>query len=106
MRHIQVVGTSKPQDFQVLSDGAPLNGSTWTIAIEFRLTGLSAAQLSGVSQVTVAWLDAALGKVRASGVEFLPLGTYYFRFVITDGSGKDAYADSDAGADEWRVVRV
>ncbi len=111
MRHITVVGTSELQTFQLLEDGGPLNGSTWDVEIAFRtdvVPALTPEQVSGISQVTAAWLDQLTGTVRVSGVEFLPTGKYYFRFEVT-GGGKTAYfpvAQPGGAAAEWFVVHV
>lgn len=106
MKHTIVFGTTEPQDFALLDDGEALVGTGFDIGIEFRETGLSEEQLAEVAEVSVAWLDQAAGTVRVTNFEDLPIGTYYVRFTLTDSGGKVGYAPNEAGADEWRVVRV
>lgn len=55
---------------------------------------------------TVAWLVAADGTVRVTGVEVLPLGNYRVRYRLTDGAGKFGFAPNGEKADLWTVVSV
>ena len=104
MRHVTVIGTTKPQIFQMRSDGLPMNGTGHTIAIAFRISELTAAQIAGTSQVVAAWFTQATGKVQVTGHDMLPLGNYYGRFVL-DGAN-DEFIPGDESAFLWRVVRV
>lgn len=108
MTHTMVIGTTEPQDFQLLDDGAVLVGTGLDVAIEFRTAGLTAAQLAATatSAISVAWLAQATGTVRVTGMEGLPLGTYYFRFTLEDLTGDIGYVPNEATSDEWRVVRI
>lgn len=98
-----VVGTSEPQEFQLLQDGVPLNGTGFSVAIEFR---------GGVGEPTaptlsVAWLDQAAGTVRVSGVEIMIVERYHFRFKLTDAGAKVGYIPNLASLPNvWNVVRV
>lgn len=98
MTHTMVEGTSEPQDFQLLDDGAPLDGTGWTVGIEWRGDDPTGP--------TVDWLSQADGTVRVSGCEDMAVGIYPFRFTIANGGGALAYVPNAASADEWRVVRV
>lgn len=98
--HVIVYGTSEPQDFALLDDGAALDGSSLTLGLEAR-TG------EDITGVSAAWISAAAGTVRVTGVENLALGRYHVRFTLTDGSGKKGYCPNlSVPADEWHVVRV
>lgn len=55
---------------------------------------------------TVAWLVAADGTVRVTGVEVLALGNYRVRYRLTDGAGKYGFAPNGEKADLWTVVSV
>jgi sugar (pentulose or hexulose) kinase len=106
MQHIIVLGTSEPQDFQILDDGAALVGTGFDVGLEVRATGLTTEQLTAFNALVVTWLSQAAGTVRVTGIEDLPLGTYYPRYTLTDSGGNVGYAPNGSGADEWRVVRV
>jgi hypothetical protein len=98
MKHTMVVGTTEPQDFELLESGAALDGTDLEVEIEFR---------EDVSGVTVAWLDQAGGTVRVSGAENLSARTYHFRFKVTDNSDDFGYIPNlESAPNEWRVVRV
>jgi hypothetical protein len=98
MKHTMVVGTTEPQDFELLESGAALDGTDLDIAIEFR---------ESVSGVTIAWLDQGEGTVRVTGVENLSARTYHFRFKLTDNSDDFGYIPNlESAPNEWRVVRV
>jgi hypothetical protein len=98
MKHTMVVGTTEPQDFELLETGAALVGTDLDVEIEFR---------EDVSGVTAAWLDQAGGTVRVTGAENLLARTYHFRFKLTDGSDDFGYIPNlDTAPNEWRVVRV
>jgi hypothetical protein len=97
MMHEMVLGTSEPQDFQLLTDMQPLNGTGLTVGIQFRETG--------VTGVSVAWLDQAAGTVRVTGAENLERRTYHVRFTLTDGNGKLGYAPGPSDAFDWVVTR-
>lgn len=105
-KYTLVLGTSEPQDVQLEDDGAALVGTGFDVALDFREQGLSSAQLAALAGVSVAWLDQAAGTVRLSGMEDLPLGTYYLRYTLTDGGSNVGYVPNGAIADEWRVVPV
>ncbi len=97
MMHEMVLGTSEPQDFQLLNNKQPLDGTGLTVGIEFREVG--------VIGVTAAWLDQAAGTVRVTGVENLERKTYHARFTLTDGSGKVGYVPGPSDAFDWVVTR-
>lgn len=99
MTHVMVVGTEEAQDFQLLDDGVALVGTGFTIDIEWRTAPSSPAP-------TVAWLSQAVGTVRVTGCEGMALGSYPFRFILTDGAGSEGYAPNGLAADVWKVVRV
>lgn len=106
MKHVIVLGTSEPQEFQLEDDGAPLVGTGFDVALDWREQGLSAEQIAALESVDVVWLNQAAGTVRVTGIEELPLGTYYLRYTLTDSGGKVGYCPNEPGADEWRVVKV
>ena len=95
MRIITIEGDSEPKDFQILNDGAALNGTGWTPTIVMPDTAPA---------LTVAWLDQAAGTVRVTGHEALTEGDYLFRFQLTNGAGKIGFAPNIKQADKWRVV--
>lgn len=97
--HTMVVGTSEPQDFQLLDDGVALVGAGWTVAIEFRAP-------APATPPTVAWLNQATGTVRVTGCASMPVGRYYCRFRITDGDDAEAFVPGVPAALEWRVIAV
>lgn len=99
MTHIMVVGTSEPQDFELLNNGAAIDGSSLGVDIEWRAPAPS-------NPPTVAWLSAAAGTVRVTGAEGMAVGTYPFRFILTDGASDDGFAPNGAAPDVWRVVPV
>ena len=101
MTHTMVVGTTEPQDFQLLDDHAPLVGTGLDIDIEFRANEVDAEDLP-----SVAWLSQATGTVRVTDVESLAVGTYHFRFTLTDSGGKVGYVPNESATDVWRVVRI
>jgi len=97
--HIMVVGTSEPQDFQLLEDGVAKDGTGWDVDIEWRD--------SPDTPPTVAWLVQASGTVRVTGTESMAVGQYRFRFSLTDGGGDVGYVPNlDKEANVWRVVRL
>lgn len=100
MKHTIVEGTTEPQDFALLDDGAALVGTGFDLGIDFRETS------DELDDVVVAWLNQATGTVRVTGLEGLPTGKYHVRFTLTDGAGKVGYVPNGVGADEWSVVRV
>lgn len=98
MTHDIVLGTTEPQDFQLLDDHVALVGTGLTIGLAFR----EAVD----TPPTAAWLDQAAGTVRVTGVDELPVGEYHVRFTLTDSGGNVGYAPNAAPPDVWRVVRV
>lgn len=100
MVHVIPVETSEPQDFQLRDDGAAYDGTGITVTLEIaESTGATIA-----TPPTVAWISAAAGTVRVSGVETLAVGTYYVRYVLTDGAGKVGYIPNGRPPDIWYVV--
>jgi flagellar hook assembly protein FlgD len=100
MTHVMVEGTSEPQDFALYSDGAALDGTGFTVEIQWR------SEPSG-GPPTVDWLSQAGGTVRVSDTENMPEGAHYFRWKLTDGSGNIGYVPNlDKAPNVWRVHRV
>jgi hypothetical protein len=97
MTIITIVGDSEPKDFQILNNGVVLNGAGLTVGIVLP---------AEAPALTAAWLDQAAGKVRVTGHEQLQIGSYYFRFTLTDGSGQIGFAPNVKKADKWTVVPV
>jgi hypothetical protein len=107
MTHILVLGTSEPQDFQLTDDDLPLVGTSLTLGIQFRTSGLSAAKVAAIAALTTAWISQAAGTVRLSSTEGLPVGEYHFRWSLTDTGGKVGYIPNlDASPNILRVVKV
>lgn len=102
MTHIIPVGTSEAQDFLLRNDGAALDGTGYTVALE--IENRSGAAIA--TPPTVAWISAAAGTVRVSGVETLDEGTYVVRFALTDGASDVGYAPNHRAPDVWIVVPV
>ena len=98
MTHQMVVGTSEPQDFQLLDDGVALVGTGFDVAIVFR-------RPPGGTP-TVEWLNQAVGTVRVSGVDEMTVGSHYFRFHLTDSGGGDGYVPNLDPANLWMVSPV
>jgi hypothetical protein len=98
MTYTMVVGTTKPQDFQITSDDAPFNAADYAVAIVFRVP-IEAVVLE------VAWLSEATSTVRVTGVETLPVGRHKFRFSIEDDAGNIEYSPNHlAEPHTWVVV--
>lgn len=104
MTHVIVIGTSEPQDFQLIDRGNAVAGAGIVPSIE--ASHKIGDVTTPVSGLAVAWLDAAAGKVRVTGVEALDVGTYLVRFKLTDSGGEVGFAPNGARADVWRVVAV
>jgi len=98
LTHIMVVGTSEPQDFLLLNNGAAVVGTSLTVGLEWRGT-------APAGTFSVSWLDAPAGKVRVTGTGSMVIGIYPFRFTLTDGGGAKGYCPN-RGAHQWRVVAV
>lgn len=97
-----VSGTSEPYDFQLRNNGAVLDGTGFTLALEvYRGTTLLT---TGVP--TAAWLAQASGTVRVSGINQLATGSYRVRYKLTDVGGKVGYVPNQAVPDTWSVVKV
>lgn len=103
MTHTIPFGTSEPQDFALLDEGAPLVGTGLTL--ELVITEANGTAL-GSPAPTVAWLVQADGTVRVLGTETLSLGSYSVRYQLTDGLGQVGYAPNGDAADTWDVVPV
>lgn len=104
-KHIIVVGTSEPQDFEVRNDGVALDGTGYDVALE--ITQLVNGVATPVSNPPTAnWLTAATGKVRVTGVESLAIGNYLVRFRVTDGGNAIGFFPNGDKADLWRVVDI
>jgi hypothetical protein len=97
------VGTTGPQDFQLLDDGLPLVGTGLDVALV--ISYANGASI-GSPEPTAAWLSQANGTVRVSGAGTLPVGTYSVRYQLTDGVGNVGYAPNGDAADDWDVVRI
>jgi len=93
-------GRTKPIDTQLLSNGAPFDGSGITITIELRDRTGALITPTG----TVGWLNAATSTVRftPSAIDLTvvrsPIGVYY---KLTAGGDID-YAPTGEG-DEWVI---
>lgn len=98
MKHEMVVGTSEAQDFQLLDNRVALNGTGLSIGIEFAVAPGGAP--------TIAWLNQATGTVRVSNVAGMVVGTYPFRFTLTDGGGKKGYVPNSKAPDVWIVAAL
>lgn len=97
MTHTIVVGTTEPQDFALFDDAEALVGTSWDVGLEFRET---------VSGPAVAWISAAAGTARVTGLDGLTAGIYHFRFTLTDGV-EVAYVPSELiDAITLRVIPV
>jgi hypothetical protein len=97
-----VEGTSEPQDFQILDDGAELVGTGLTLAIRVYSNGT----LVSTSPPTVAWLDQAAGTVQVSGIESLAAGEYNVRYTLTDSGGKVGFVPGGpnvTASDTWII---
>jgi len=99
MTHTMVVGTTEPQDFQLLDDGVAIDGSGLTIGLDWRGTDPTGSP-------AVAWLVQASGTVRVTSVGTMAVGSYPFRFSLTDGAGKIGYCPNAGVPNTWRVVDV
>lgn len=96
------VGTSEPQDFEVLDRNEPVNGTGWTVTLEV-------ARADGGTIVTppaATVLTANPLRVRVTGTEALALGRHYARFKLTDGGGGVGYAPNRVFPMVWRVVPI
>lgn len=96
-------GTSDPQDFQLVENGQPLVGTGYDVALVITFDN---GVLVGSPAPTAAWLNQALGTVRVTGVDLLPIGQYRVRYQLMDGIGNVGYAPNGDVADEWDVVAV
>jgi hypothetical protein len=94
--HVMVEGTTEPQDFQLTENGAALDGTDWTIGLDFR---------EDVSGVTAEWLDQAAGTVRVDGLGELPTGFYHVRFTLTDGASIAYVPSRESNAQLIRIIR-
>jgi hypothetical protein len=95
-----VVGTSEPQDFQLLDEGVPFVGTGFTVEIVWR--GNAPA-----GPLSVAWISAADGTVRLTGTSQIAVGTYGFRWKLTDGIGQVGFIPNlHELHDTLRVVRA
>lgn len=103
MTHEMVILTSEPQDFQLLNDGSPLDGTGWTVTIVFQEDD---AETTWPEDVVADWLDQTAGTVRVTGIENMPLGLHRFRFKLTDGGGQVGFVPNEAAPDVWKVVRI
>jgi hypothetical protein len=90
-----LVGDTQPKDFQITSNGAPLDATGWTVGLTVPVAGM-----------TVEWLDAPTGTVRVTGHETLKPGQVKFRFKLTSGTGKVCYAPSGGAPDVWIVKKA
>lgn len=93
-----IFGATEPQDFQILEDGQPFDGTGYTVQAVFGSDVPNAV-------ITAAWLEQGTGKVRLTGVENMPPGQYKFRLKVIAGSGTFSYVPSEGLHDWWRVRR-
>lgn len=99
-----VYGTTEPQDMRVLEDREPFDGSGFEVGIEFAEDAdVTEEQLEAIE---VDWLEQAAGTVRVTGLDALDVGSYGFRFMLTDSGAKVGYAPNGAARNTLRVVRV
>ena len=106
LTHIMVVGTTKPQDFQILSEGESFDATGFEIAIEFRPAD-AGAYPGFADDLTVDWLAEATSQVRVTGVEAMSVGDHRFRWKITDEGGQIEYVPNlEVPPNTWKVVRV
>ncbi len=96
MTHQMVVGTTEPQDFALLDDGVALVGTGFTLGIDWRGT-------DPTGPVVVAWLDQAAGTVRVTGTGSMAVGTYFWRWTLTDSGGKIGYIPNKGEPNVWKV---
>jgi hypothetical protein len=99
-----VEGTSEPQDYQLLDDGAAFDGTGFTVALKVYSNGTLVT--SGVP--TVAWLSQAVSTVRVSGMDGLAAGEYRVRYTLTDGSSNVGFVPGGPNimeADRWIITR-
>lgn len=106
MTHDLVEGTTEPQDFQLLDDGAPLVGTGFDVALVIAPAVGTSTPAVGSPAPVAEWLSQALGTVRVTGADILERGSYSVRYSLTDGSDDVGYAPNAAQSDTWRVVRV
>ena len=100
MTHVMVVGTSEPQDFALTDDGAAIDGTGITIALDWRGS-------DPVGPPAIAWLEEEDGTVRVTSTAGMSVGTYRFRFKLTDGEGAISYIPNlTVDANVWRVTEV
>jgi hypothetical protein len=105
LTHVIPVGTSEPQDFALRNAGEAINATGYTVALEIsQLVNGVAVDVS--SPPSAAWLSAATGSVRVTGVETLGIGNYLVRYKVTDTLGKIAFFPNGDKADQWRVVAI
>lgn len=97
MTYTKVYGASEPEDIQLLDDAGVLIGTGLTLGISWEGTAPSPAP-------TVAWLSAAAGTVRMTGLESVPRGVYRFRFTLTDGLSKVGHCPNGMATDSLHVV--
>jgi hypothetical protein len=103
MTYTMPVGTSDPADFQLYEEGVALVGTGYDVDLLIYQGG----ELLGMSPaLTVVWLDQTAGTVRVTGAEALEVGTYKFRFTLTDGANKVGFVPTGDGVAHWRVVKV
>lgn len=103
--HYIPVGTSEPQDFALVNEGAAILGAGITVELEIaqRVNG---ADVAVVDPPAVTWLNESAGTVRVTGTEGLELGTYLVRFKLTDTAGEVGFVPNRLRALIWQVVPV
>lgn len=99
-----VEGTTEPQEMRLLKDREALSGTGFDIGIEFS----DDVELTEeeVEAVEIEWLNQAAGTVSVTGLGALPVGSYGFRFTLTDSGDKVGYVPNGAARDTVRIVRV
>jgi hypothetical protein len=103
--HVIPVGTSEPQDFQLRDKGVAVDATGYTVELQIsRLENGSPVAVS--PPPAIAWLSAASGTVRVTGVETLAIGNYLVRYRVTDTGGKVGFFPNGERADQWRVVAI
>ena len=105
MTHHIPAGTTEAQDFQLLADGNPLDGTGLLLELLVADFRRQPVPIGG----SVNWSEAASGRVRYYPlVTDLPLerSPYFVRWSVTDPSGRRAFFPNGDLSDTWIVVAV
>jgi hypothetical protein len=104
-QHVIPFGTSEPQDFELRDEGVAFDGTSFTLALDIKKL-VDGTPTTVPSPPSVAWLTAATGKVRVTGVETLDVGNYLVRYKVTDGGGNAGFFPNGDKAELWRIVAI